>query len=59
MSVDEAQVRGTGAESREAGQYPAGRRCGAETNTAAVGQTKAEEPRLMEAVVERNNLWSA
>lgn len=59
MDVDEAQARGTGAGSREAGQYPVGRLHGAETNTAAAGQTKAEGPRLMEAVVERNNLWSA
>lgn len=59
MIADEAQARAAGAEGREAGQYPAGRSCGAETITAAAGQTKAEVPRLMEAVVERNNLWSA
>jgi RNA-directed DNA polymerase len=59
MHVDEAQARETGAERREAGQYPAGRRSGAETCTAAIGQTKAEVPRLMEAVVERDNLWLA
>lgn len=32
---------------------------GAETRAAADGQTKAEGPRLMEVVVERNNLWRA
>lgn len=59
MHVDEAQAREAGAEVREAGQYPAGRPCGAETRPAAVGRTKAEGLRLMEAVVERNNLWRA
>jgi RNA-directed DNA polymerase len=59
MRADEAQARATGAEGREAGQYPVGRLCGAEAGTAAIGQTKAEGPRLMEAVVERNNLWRA
>ncbi|RJF95738.1 group II intron maturase-specific domain-containing protein [Noviherbaspirillum saxi] len=32
---------------------------GAEASTAADGQTKAEGPGQMEAVVERNNLWQA
>lgn len=32
---------------------------GAEVGTAADGQTKAEGLRLMDAVVERNNLWQA
>jgi group II intron reverse transcriptase/maturase len=32
---------------------------GAEAGTVADGQTKAEGPRQMEAVVERNNLWRA
>ena len=60
MSVAKAQAWETGAGSREQGQYPEGRLDGAKTHTAAVGQTKAEEePRLMEAVVERNNLWAA
>jgi RNA-directed DNA polymerase len=61
MRVDEAQVRETGAGSREQGQYPEGRLDGAKTRTAAAGQTKAEEKkqRLMEAVVESNNLWTA
>ena len=59
MRVDEAQFRETGTGSREQGQNPEGRLDGAEPRTAAVEQTKAEEPRLMEAVVERNNLWLA
>lgn len=32
---------------------------GAESGTAAVGRTKAEEPREMESVVERGNLMAA
>jgi hypothetical protein len=32
---------------------------GAETGSAAVGQTKPEAPRLMDAVVERSNLLCA
>jgi RNA-directed DNA polymerase len=32
---------------------------GAEHLTAATGKTKAEGPSLMDAVVERNNLWQA
>lgn len=59
MIDDEAEARGTGAKGQEAGRYPVGRPRGAESITAAAGQTKAEVPRLMEAVVERSNLWSA
>ncbi len=59
MIDDEAQAREAGAKGQEAGQYPVGRPCGAESVTAAVGQTKAEVSRLMEAVIERSNLWSA
>jgi RNA-directed DNA polymerase len=59
MTDDDAEARATGAESLEAGRYPVGRRHGAESITAAAGQTKAEMPRLMEAVVERGNLWLA
>lgn len=54
-----AEARGTGAKGREAGQIPEGRPCGAETITAATGQTKAEVSRLMETVIERGNVWSA
>lgn len=59
MIDDEAEVRETGAKGREAGRYPVGRPSGAESITAATGQTKAEASRLMEAVIERSNLWSA
>ncbi|MEO6911190.1 MAG: hypothetical protein ABI158_09720 [Edaphobacter sp.] len=40
--VDEAQARETGVVSRGQGQNPEGRLGGAETYTAAVGQTKAD-----------------
>ncbi len=59
MIVNDAEARATGAASQEAGQYRAGGLCGAEAITAAAGQTKAEMPRRMEAMVERSNLWSA
>lgn len=59
MRVDEAQARATGATAQEPGRNPRGGVCGAETYTAASGQTKAEGPLLMEAVVERSNLWLA
>lgn len=54
-----AEARETGTKGREAGQYPVGRPWGAESVTAAAGQTKAEVSRLMEAVTERSNVWSA
>ncbi|HMM67299.1 MAG TPA: reverse transcriptase domain-containing protein [Dokdonella sp.] len=59
MIDDKAEARETGAKGQEAGQYPVGRPRGAESITAAAGQTKAEVSRLMEAVTERSNLWSA
>ena len=59
MIDGKADARETGAKGQEAGQYLVGRLCGAESITAAAGQTKAEVSRLMEAVVERSNLWSA
>jgi RNA-directed DNA polymerase len=59
MIDDKAEAREAGAKGQEAGQYPVGRPCGAESITAAAGQTKAEVSRLMEAVIERSNLWSA
>lgn len=59
MIDDDAEAREAGTKGREAGQYPVGRPCGAESVTAAAGQTKAEVSRLMEAVVERSNVWSA
>jgi RNA-directed DNA polymerase len=59
MIDDEAEAREAGAKGQEAGQYPVGRPCGAESVTAAAGQTKAEVSRLMEAVIERSNVRSA
>lgn len=59
MSVDEAQARATGAEGQEPERNSGDGACGAETRTAATGQTKAEGSSLMEAVVERSNLWLA
>ena len=59
MTDDKAEARATGTAGQEAGQYPVGRPCSAESVTAAVGQTKAEMSRLMEAMVECSNLWSA
>ena len=59
MIDEEAEARKTEAKGQEAGQYPVGKPCGAESVTAAAWQTKAEVSRLMEAVIERSNLWSA
>ena len=59
MNDGKAEAREAGAKGQEAGQYPVGRPCGAESITAAAGQTKAEVSRLMEAVIERSNVWSA
>lgn len=59
MIDDDAEARVTGASDPKAGQYPVGGLHGAESVTAVAGQTKAGVPRLMEAVVERSNLWSA
>ncbi|MHB1616692.1 MAG: group II intron reverse transcriptase/maturase [Metallibacterium sp.] len=59
MIDDEAEAREAGAKGREAGQYPVGRPWGAESVTAAAGQTKAEVSRLMEAVIERSNVGLA
>jgi len=59
MNVAKAQAREAGAEPLGPGRNSGEGERGAETDTAAVGQTKAEVSRLMEAVVERSNLWSA
>ena len=45
MIDDDAEAREAGAKGQEAGQYPVGRPCGAESVTAAAGQTKAEVSR--------------
>src|SRR5487761_1634802 len=59
MIDDKAEAREAGAKGQEAGQYPVGKPCGAKSITAAAGQTKAEVSRLMEAVIERSNVWAA
>lgn len=58
MRVDEAQARASVAAVEIDGRNPSRAIAGAEASTAAVGRTKPEVL-LMEAVVERNNLWSA
>ena len=59
MRADEAQARVSGATMQGPGRNSGGSVRGAEAGTAATGQTKAEGPPLMEAVVERSNLWAA
>jgi RNA-directed DNA polymerase len=59
MRADETQFRATGATTQEPGRNTGGSVRGVEAGTAAAGQTKAEGPSLMEAVVERSNLWLA
>jgi RNA-directed DNA polymerase len=59
MIVYEAEALATGTIHSTAGRNPERERCGAEALTAASEQTKAEGPRLMDAVVGRSNLWSA
>lgn len=58
MRVDEAQARTSVATAEGGGQKPPNAVAGAETRTAAVGQTKPEA-QLLEAVVERSNMWRA
>ncbi|OXI88228.1 group II intron reverse transcriptase/maturase [Burkholderia sp. AU33423] len=59
MRADEAQARENGAMTQEPGRNPGDGARGAEVGAAATGQAKAEGPSLMEAVVERSNLWLA
>jgi RNA-directed DNA polymerase len=59
MRAEEAQARESGATMQEPGRNLGDGARGAEAGTAATGQTKAEGPSLMEAVVERSNLWLA
>ncbi|PMS29431.1 RNA-directed DNA polymerase [Trinickia symbiotica] len=59
MRAEEAQARGNGAMTQEPGRNLGDGARGAEAGTAATGQTKAEGPSLMDAVVERSNLWQA
>lgn len=59
MMLNEAQVQATAASGRGDGRYPSGLHDGAEISTAAGGQTKAEVPLTMEAVITRENLMLA
>ncbi|WMO51159.1 hypothetical protein PCS93_09830 [Escherichia coli] len=53
MMINEAHAQATAASGRGDGQYPSGLHDGAEISTAAGGQTKAEVPLTMEAVITR------
>lgn len=60
MPTDEAQMHERVQPTVEdGGRNPLGANGGAEAGTAAVGQTKAQGLPLMEAVVERGNMWLA
>lgn len=59
MMINEAHAQATAASGRGDGRYPSGLHDGAEISTAAGGQTKAEVPLTMEAVITRENLMLA
>src|ERR1017187_9237008 len=59
MRADEAEAHGSVASTGEGGRNLPGAGAGAEVRTAAVGRTKPEALRLMEAAVERSNLLCA
>jgi RNA-directed DNA polymerase len=59
MRTDEAQARVSGVHTREGGRKLPEAGVGAEVRTAAAERTNAKETPLMEAVVERSNLWAA
>ena len=60
MRTDEAQMHErVQPTAEEGGRNLPGADGGAEAGTAAVGQTKAQAPSLMEAVVEKGNMWLA
>jgi group II intron reverse transcriptase/maturase len=59
MQATEATRRETAPDKEGDGRMSSVSMSGAEAGTATDGQTKAEGPRQMEAVVERNNLWRA
>lgn len=59
MQTDEAPMQETAPDTEGGGRMPPVTVTGAEACAAADGQTKAEGPRMMDAVVERNNLWQA
>lgn len=59
MRTDEAQARASGTRVESEGRKSSRAALGAEVRAVAVEQTNVEGPRLMEAVVERGNVWSA
>ena len=59
MRVDQAEAHASAAHSGAGGRKLPGSGVGAEAGTVAAGRTKAEAPRLMEAVVERSNMLCA
>jgi RNA-directed DNA polymerase len=59
MQIDDATMQATAPDTELDERISLMDVWGAESGTAADGQTKAEGLRLMEAVVERNNLWRA
>lgn len=59
MPINEAQAQATATAYRGDGRYPSGLHDGAETGTAASGQTKAEVPLTIETVITRENLMLA
>jgi group II intron reverse transcriptase/maturase len=59
MSAREAETLETGTRHADAGRNPAGSALGAEDDTATTGRTKSKHCRLMEAVVDRNNMQQA
>ncbi|HCN6358525.1 TPA: maturase [Escherichia coli] len=59
MMINETQAQATATSGRGDGRYPSGLHDGAEISTAASGQTKAEVPLTMEAVITRENLMLA
>lgn len=59
MQIDDATRQATAPDMERDGRMPSMAAPGAEVGTAASEQTKAEAPRQMDAVVERDNLWRA
>jgi RNA-directed DNA polymerase len=59
MQIDDATRQATAPGTERDDRMSSMTVSGAEVGTAADGQTKAEGPRQMDAVVERNNLWQA
>ncbi|MDP3672422.1 MAG: hypothetical protein WA191_05525 [Telluria sp.] len=59
MQIDDATRQATAPDMEDDNRMLSRAMLGAEVGTAADGRTKAEGLRLMDAVVERNNLWQA